>query len=283
MPSSSSIPKNRKQKTASQPQQSRRSRRAPANRVSTQFTPAQVSALTRLVNQSILRQAETKVAYYTQQNNIGGYNYTLMAINQIKPLTPYTGFLTITQGSGQGDRVGNKITITRSLFKAVIWVSPYNASTNPTPTPVIIRFWFFRVKNSVALPTTLSNFFQAGDTSVAPIGNILDLNYEVNNDVYQLMGTRDIKLGYAAFVGTPGGLPNFGYMSNNDSEMSAILNVDITRWLPPSIDFNDTATVTNSNNLFVFYEAVNQDGTTNVASTYSAQLNYQQIFEYKDF
>jgi hypothetical protein len=236
-----------------------------------------------MIQRKLAKQEETKSAYYHSTINIGGYNYTNFGSYQIRSITPQTGSaVAITQGDGQGDRVGNKIRIKRALLKMASWVMPYQAVTNPTPTPLLVRLWIFRVKNSNTIPTTLPNFFQAGNSSTTPTGNIIDYNYNINTDVYQVYKTVDFKLGYAAFVASPGGLGPYGYYSNNDFSMSDLRTIDCTPWISKSMDFNDTTSLPTSNPLYFWVEAVSADGTTQSSGTYGMQMDYQVILEYSD-
>jgi len=159
---------------------------------------------------------------------------------------------------------------------------PYQAITNPTPTPLMVRLWIFTRKDYQNLPPDLSAFFQAGNSSVAPIGNILDYNYQINTDIYTVYKTVDFKLGYAAFVAAPGGIGASGYYSNNDSEMVDMRTIDITPWIPKTIDWNDATTTPYSKPVYFTIEAVAQDGTTQSSGTYGMQMNYQVILEYSD-
>jgi len=162
------------------------------------------------------------------------------------------------------------------------WVMPYQAITNPTPTPLMVRCWIFTRKDYQNIPTNLPNFFQAGNSSIAPIGNIVDYNYQINTDVYTVYKTVDFKLGYAAFVAAPGGIGASGYFSNNDFEMCDLRTLDVTPWFPKTIEWNDTTALPFSKPVFLTMESVCADGTTQSSGTYGMQMNFQIILEYSD-
>jgi hypothetical protein len=169
-------------------------------------------------------------------------------------------------------------------LKLTTWLLPYQAITNPTPTPVFLDLHLFRQKQGAVLPTNtvLGNYYQFGDTSVSPIGNILDLNYDVNKDEFVEYKVYRKKLGFAAYVASPGGIPGEGYYSNNDSELSDLTSIDITSYLPKYIDWTDTSSVPFSDPLFMWVQAVAQDGTTENNGVAPLQMNYQIILEYTD-
>jgi len=250
---------------------------------SPQITPALRAELDKMINRKVTKSEELKTAFFQSTINVGGYNYTNFSTNMVRSITPASSnAVSIAQGTGQGDRIGNKIHIKKAYLKLASWVMPYQAITNPTPTPLMVRLWIFTIKNTIGLPTTLPIFFQAGDSSISPIGNILDYNYQVNSDVYTLYKTVDFKLGYSAFVASPGGIGGNGYYSNNDFNMCDLRTIDVTPWITKTIDFNDTTTIPFSKSLFFWVEAVCADGTTQSSGTYGAQINYQVILEYTD-
>jgi hypothetical protein len=238
----------------------------------------------REVKKALSKSMEIKRAAFQQTISIGGFNATNFNTNQIRTVLPTAGGLSIAQGTGQGDRIGNHIRVKRATLRLTTWIQPYNAITNPTPTPSYYRLWLFSPKATAALPsaTSLANFFQLGDSTQAPIGNIIDMNYDVNRDAYKLFRTYNKRIGYAAFVASPGGIGGQGYYSNNDSEMFDIAEIDMTPFYPKDLDFSD-ATIPPTNNVVCFWvEAVCQDGTTQSSGTVTCQTNYQILLEYTD-
>lgn len=237
------------------------------------------------MQRQIDKQAERKVAAYQGTVTIGGFNSTNFNANQSRNLTPTTSnAISIAQGTGQGDRIGNKISVKKATLKMTSWVLPYNAISNQVPTPFVMDVHIYTPKLALGPPSqsTLGNYFQFGDTSVAPTGNVVDLNYDANGDAYTEYKRVNFKLGYAAFVANPGGLGPNGYYSNNDSEMFDVRSIDLTPYFPKTIDWSDTTAAPYSKSVCMWLQCVAQDGTTNNSGTFSAQANYQVILEYTD-
>lgn len=252
---------------------------------SVKISPAMIAELNKLVKKTIEKQEEVKISFGSQTCNVGGYNYTNWASNQIHVVTPYDGTFgscVINQGTGQADRVGNIIKIRKATIRLASWVMPYQAITNPTPTPLMVRVWIFTRKDYQNIPTNLPNFFQAGNSSIAPIGNITDYLYPINTDVYTVYKTVDFKLGTASFTNATGGQPTYGYYANNDFELCDLRTIDVTPYLPSKIEWNDTTALPFSRPVFLTFEAVCADGTTQSSGTYGAQIAMQTVLEYSD-
>lgn len=77
------------------------------------------------------------------------------------PLTPQSGVLDITQGVGQGQRIGNSIKIKKLTMKGVMFPATYSVLTNFAPKPMEIKFWFGYQKNEPTVkPTNYELFFR---------------------------------------------------------------------------------------------------------------------------
>lgn len=114
-------------------------------------------------------------------------------------------YLAILQGAGQGNRISNSIKIKDLSIKGTIFSRPYNVTTNPTPAPVQIKFWFFYDKtqpNSVPTPATSADFFQFGNTALGFQNEFFDHKMPINTDRYRVLTTRTVKVGYSSYTGT---------------------------------------------------------------------------------
>lgn len=237
----------------------------------------------RLVKQVVSRMAEKKVAIF--QNGFGISGNTTQMASQIYPVTPYNSVgLTISQGGGQGDRQGDRIRTVRAILRYTIYPNAYHATINPVPTPQNIRIWFFGQKSSnTLLAVNPPNFAQTGDSSTTLNGSILDLNRVVNRDVYTYYGHRTHKLGYAINQAT-GAASSNAQFANNDYKLNIQGYVDMTRWFPKQIKYNDTDQNPNSKLIMMLVESVNADGSAQTTlGVYPANINYQITYHYTDF
>lgn len=234
------------------------------------------------IKKVIARMAEHKRANFSASFSFGASTGTTFTTSNIQWLSPNSSYVNIVQGTGQGDRVGNKIRITNAKFSGVIYGNPYHATVNPLPQPQEVRMWFFAPKNSLAQPTSYSTFFQNGNSSQNFSGTLLDLTKKINNDDFTYYGHRTYKIGYSAFVGSPGSVVGSGYYSNNDFAMNRKFSIDITKMLPKNILWNDTTTTPFSRVLFVIFECVNADGSAQGAALLPCSCQYSIDYTFTD-
>lgn len=243
--------------------------------------PGLLIDFSKKVKKVVNRMSEKRQQNFASTMDVGAYTSAIVA-NMIIPISPYGGFISISQGDGQGNRQGNRIRTHSAVLKGVIYPNPYNATTNPNPGPFDIRMWFFSVKNSATRPTTLPGFFQAGSSSQTPVGDLTDMTRVINQDVYTYRGHRTYKLGAASYnAPATGELPAFSYQSNNDYKFNIIFSIDITKMLAKEYKFSDTNN-TGQSSVFFWIEAVYARGGAQASTTLPAQMAYEITYTYTD-
>lgn len=147
------------------------------------------------VKKVIHRMAENKIL--SQSAN----NQTLAAPNSVT-VVPFLNLLpALQQGTGQGQRVGNQVRLTKNILKGHIWLRDYSATTNPQVAPIAVKLfivsWKYANVGSGLQPTAISDwstFFQAGSSTSGFTGNLLDMERSVNSDVWTVHATRSFML-----------------------------------------------------------------------------------------
>lgn len=239
------------------------------------------SGLNKAVMKLINKTREVKHASYSSASNLNAYTGTGWSSVGVVALSPYTGFISIVQGTGQGDRIGNKIEIVSAKMTFQFAPNPYNATTNPSPEPQNILGWVVNVKQSTAQPTSLATFFQAGDSVAAAQGTILDATRPINTDQYQLYRRFQKKVGWAVNTGT-GSAAGYAYLANNDHNLSERVSMDVTKYLPKIVDYNDTTSTPTSKAIWLFMETVNSIGSAQPAATLPTALQYTIEISFRD-
>lgn len=238
----------------------------------------QKKALNKVVKKQILKMSETKNDNFSTTFSILNYLSAGWNTANLKPLTPYPGFVAILQGDGQGDRNGNQIRIKKQNVKLAIYPRPYTALTNIDPQPLEIIIWIFSIKNNDLLPSTLAQFFMDGDSSTSPTGNLSDLLKDTNKDIYVLHKKIRKKLGYANYSGT--GIDAAAQSNtNNDFKLNHVFTIDTTKYLPKTVTYNDSGTIPFTRGVFFAIQAIRADGTAMGAADVMAEA-YMEVNTY---
>lgn len=118
-------------------------RKRPARKLARKSKPMVGLAVKKYVKRAIHANVENKRSSFTTFQSFGSFanSTTLYA----RPLTPASsGSLSIQQGTGQGERIANRVRVMRAMFRYTINPLPYDIGSNafPTPTEIIMIFGF---------------------------------------------------------------------------------------------------------------------------------------------
>lgn len=242
------------------------------------------TGLKKLVRNEIARSVENKTFQYL------GTSYDILPSNSpgfdanIIPCYCAPSYLAISQGTGQGNRIGNSIKIKKLKVSGILFPRPYSSTVNPTPAPVQIKFWFFYNKeqpNSVPTPATSADFFQFGSTAIGFQNEFFDHTMPINTDKYRVLTTRTVKLGYASYNGT-GSAPNQGGFSNNDFRLNAKLDVDLTKYCVKNCKFRDNNTLPTTRGIYMMAQPIFADGSAMASTVISSRMEYMMSVVYED-
>lgn len=239
-------------------------------------------AVKRYVKSTISRDIENKRAISDNSFAVG----TIANSNILyaRPLTPAIGFMSISQGVGQGDRIGNMIKTKKVMLRYVLYPIPYDITVNPNPAPIEFQMIFGYVKTTPTTTPSVANvqqMYQLGNSATAPNGDLGDLINPFNTDVWVIKKVIKHKIGYAVAEGS-GGRPNSQYFANNDFKLNVVRSLDITSIYPSKFTFQDTVNTPTNAGLFLMCQAINADGTTSAALNTKAFIEYAVDFTYED-
>lgn len=244
-----------------------------------------VSAVKTIVRKEIARNVENKTFQYVGNPGLDIVPSNSAAFDpNIIPVTPFSGYLAISQGTTQGQRIGNKIKIKSLRIGGVIYPLAYNATTNVTPAPVQIKMWFFYDKEE---PQTIpsvqgsGDFLQFGSTSLPLQNQLFDHTMPVNTDRYRVLTTRTYKIGYASYLGT-GTQPQQGNFSNNDFKLNCNFNINLTKYAVKIVNFRDNALTPTTRGIYMMAQAVYANGTAIAGSQVPARMSYMLTCDYED-
>lgn len=239
-------------------------------------------AIKSMIKREIARNIENKsLQYYNTGQNIYPSNHNSF-LSSIFPISPYASYLAIQQGTNSQSRIGNRIKIKKLTIKGTIHANQYNVTTNPTPCPMHVIFWILIDKTEpVSIPAPTTDFLQLGSTTTSLQNDLMDQWAPVNTDKYRVFAKRLYKIGYSENVGT-GGLPNQGYLANNDFKFSQNFSIDVTKYLVKNVKYNDNNATPTTRGLFFMATAVQANGQNYSSVTEPAQMQYVMNFDYED-
>lgn len=240
-------------------------------------------AVKKYVKSTIHRQIENKSYQVGWSQDLGGYATSNLLYAY--PLTPFTGGMNITQGVTQATRIGNQIKMRKLKFNFVLSARTYNVSNNPSPQPCEIEMLFCSLKPAIGelpTPTDVANLYQLNASSIAPSGFIYDLTQKINTDLFQVYKRLRFKVGYSTAGGT-GVNANAQSFANNDFKLNIIRSLDLTKYAPKTITYNDNASSPTSRLLFVLINVLpTVGGSSFAASVYPVRIDSTIMCDYED-
>lgn len=197
----------------------------------------------------------------------------------------YTG---ITQGTGEGNRVGNRIKIKKFRFSFIL-----NPSVNILTCHMVRMFvvtYKFDPNGSTASDiwaacqnwsttgTVNRSFFDNGSATTGMLGNMQDLMLPVNTDAFTVHKVKTFKLGYSSLPTVAAGNAING---NNDFKYIIRGGVNLHKYMPKFIKYNDATTVHYNKKIFILFEVLSADGASNddISAKASIWYNYNFVYE----
>lgn len=238
------------------------------------ISPKVTQPIQAFVRKAIQKAAEKKVFV--------GYavNQTIGCASGTTPISQYL-LPQLSQGTTNSTRIGNKIKVSKAYVQGYVNLLPYNATTNPQPLPAKVRIWVCQNRNintnNLSSTTISSDFFEVTSGNVGFQGNMLDMVLTNNNDNWIIYGDKIADLGVTGVTAT-GPVSTGSYADN--SKFSMPFYFDITKAMG-TIIFQDASTTPVNKNLWLVFQVVNADGSTD--GTYViAEYHYTSRVEYTD-
>lgn len=226
------------------------------------------------VNKAIHRNIENKRFTIETSKTMAGSgnaaNFQSGNIYQLTPSSNTNSLYTITQSSSEAGRTGNEIMLRNAVFRYCLYPLTYNITSNPTPKPLDVMIFIFSVKRGVQGVTVAdawnifnNTIFCNGASSNGTTNNMFDIVSVFNEDVVKLHYKKIVKLAPSNSQLQTG--VNAGW-TNNDYKYNCFGRINVTKYLPKRITFNDADNNSTSRQVFLFMAPYNADGTT-IAST----------------
>lgn len=227
------------------------------------------------VQRSIGRNEETKLQSFSAQTSLLSYtgtNLRTLDFNSVVNL--------VTQGAGEGQRIGNKIKVTDLTIRGWLSVGSSFQTSVVTTGPVIVKMFIGRLKQALTNPdlsTLYARLFQAGNTSSSPQNNYFDALRIINKDLYSVYNTRTYKLGPAG-IGSGAAYA----VVNNDFKVLCPFSFNMNKHYN-TLTYDDTTASPSNQAMYVWFVCVNADGTvTNAGVPPLVNCCYDMELRYHD-
>lgn len=247
--------------------------------------PKVSTSIKKYVNRAIHNNCENKSAYYAG-DELPIYNYAAAASLYYactQPLTPYSSFLQISQSAAANGRVGNSIKVRKATLKIFLAPKIVDVVNNITPQPQVVTCYIYGLKPGfdtlgTAQALSITSIFQNGNTTAGITSDVLDSMWDINKDVYNMHYRKQFKIGNAVYFNPV----NNQSFYNNDFEMTKLIKIDVTKWYPKTIKFNDTATYSATRQLYFTIESANAIGTASPAANIPTAYWWSITLDYED-
>lgn len=189
------------------------------------------------------------------------------------------------QGVTQGTRIGDQVRVVKNHIKGYINLLPYNATTNPYASPIIVKMWVvsWKYANTAFTQPALadfSTFFQRGSATSNFTGGMLDMVRDVNTDAWTVHTTRTFQLN-AALSGSI--VVSAGVYQGQSGQYTHKYSIDLTKYAK-LLKYNDVTPLTPTNrNLYMVVQTLRADGASAGASTVYCENHWQNTFYFEDF
>lgn len=187
-------------------------------------------------------------------------------------------------GTGQSQRIGNKITLVDGWAKLTF--QPTSDGAGTTNIQVLRVVAFYDKQNPTTQPTPFANgdFFQLGTGagSVGFAGTMRDIVSEINKDRYHVFWERTYKLGYAHQNGSADAEPAWANAANNDFKLYHKKRYGLMKTCIKNVVFNDTSLTPQRRGCWIMVFGVNPVGIQNPADTSVGQVFGQVYWKYQD-
>lgn len=231
------------------------------------------SSVKKYVKKAISSNIENK-HYVTFGNNVAitcaqGGATPPVALN----LTPL-----LSQGTTQNTRIGNLIHLKSMILDLDINLREPTAISNLLKHPYFVRVMIFkfRYRNDGTFDSG-SIFNGNAGGNLAFQGTINDMRLNINRDVFIPYYDRVLKLG----VQQTGNAIVTTQMIDQYASYTHHLKINVGKWMPKKLKYDDTATLVTNTNLYCAFQVVSSDGSALGSILQGAEYHYalQGTFE----
>jgi len=257
-----------------------RKRRYRRRRTTQRRTRGRKSNFAQRVKRVIYGLSEAKNSFYDAEDVVCGSplmaDWTTENVQQLTPSDAGGSWNVGSQGTGQGQRVGNEIRVTSHKVKMAIYPSD-NGLNKPFYLRIIICSVKIRANDTPAGLKTImtTSCFQRGSTSVGMASYLDDFVEQWNRDVLTIHKVKEFKMGTSN--------PTQGGTANNDFSYGRRWSVNVHKYYKRAIKYNDTGTSPQINrNVYMVFQVAAADGSIATGDTRWCHIHHGHYINYRD-
>ena len=171
------------------------------------------------------------------------------------------------------------------MFRYVLRPLAYDATINSVPQPYEVQMLFCRVKNnptSIPASAEVNNLFQLNNASLGPQGTLEDLCVPFNKDYWEILKVQRHKIGYADNTGS-GAQITSAYLANNDFKLNVVNSINLTKYYPKTVKFNDTTNTPTTKGIFLLINVIPAASSAAIPATQLPVRIHSYIdYQYED-
>lgn len=181
--------------------------------------------------------------------------------------TPYAVSLlpSLAVSNNRYSRQGNQIKIKKLTISGRVNLLPYNVTTNPIASPILVKIWILSVTSYKEIgafsgSAAATGFFNDSTGPTGFAGNVLDILSPVSDD-FKVYAQKTIYLGCTSATNN---FPSTSVGAFDNATMSAPFYFDVSKHLKSKIMYNDTssASIPQNKNLWVVIQPIDAFGNT---------------------
>lgn len=250
----------------------RRPRAPPRRSAPRRRMPAVSTAVKKYVKSTISRKSENKISE-SESSPDWVFSTQVTTPSFIEP-SVYdfrSVFYSITQGVGQGQRVGNKISLKRMPYTFFLR-NPKRDGTQAAFT--VCRLIIGKMKGELDDPTPgyWDTLIQDGNSSIPANNDMKSVYGKINKDLWDIKYDRRFMLRPPPTTFPTDTMPT--------SQIFKVVTLDIAKYLPKTISYNDAAQAPSNVGLYAFMICADATGAT--ATSYTVDCPVEGWVEYED-
>ncbi|AJD07532.1 putative capsid protein [Sewage-associated circular DNA virus-20] len=238
-------------------------------------------SLRRQIATQIRRQAETKEQKITAERYLL-WGPTAAAFNTRNIFATSDILATISQGTGQGDRIGNKVSLVNFFFSFIVWARATNLGGPSLPIDLCMYVFSDKLNPTSQLSLNIQNsiagitqpyFYEAGNATTGANLTITDQLLRVNGDRFTLHKKKIFKISTSTVAN----------WSNNDYKASRKFKINLAKYMPKLVQWNDAGVLTSRQVWVMFLPVIANDDTSTVfANSDLVGIGFDYQVKWKD-